>query len=414
MNINVFGSNISALVCAGCLAETGNQVVLVGDRNNERSEPGLTKLLDAQIDAERLSISTEFDRDVEYQIIALDPDQCEQGKAIAHELATSKKTHRCIIIRSNFSMGTVKKIENILQSPCVINPDFSQDGRSIQGFMRPDRIIIGSRNASTLKQFKHLFSPFNRNRNVMMEMSPESAELTKYATNAMLATRISLMNELALAAESLGADIEEVRQGIGSDNRIGSHYLYAGIGFGGTHFAKDLERIHDIINPSDSKEGLLEAVLRINEQQKEALFRKTWQHFNCNLEDKIITLWGISYKPNSCSMEGAPSLVLIKAFLNQGATVQVFDPMLDINFMIWVRENLSLEQQKRLSTFGDMYDATENSDALCVVTEWQLFLAPDLDKLKNSMRTPLILDGRNLYNKQWIQSHQFTYYGIGR
>ncbi len=414
MKINVFGSNISALVCAGCLAETGNQVVLIGNRESERSEPGLTKLLDTQIDAGRLTIATEFDITYEYQIISLNPEQCEEGKQIARELAKVHLPERCIIIRSNFTMGSVKKIEEIMQMPCVINPDFSQDGRAIQGFMHPDRIIIGSRNETTLKQFKHLFAPFNRNRNVMIEMSPESAELTKYATNAMLATRISLMNELALAAESLGADIEEVRQGIGSDNRIGSHYLYAGIGFGGTHFAKDLCRIHNIINPSDSKEGLLEAVIRINEQQKEALFRKTWQHFDCHLDNKIITLWGISYKPNSSSIEGAPSLCLIKAFLNQGAIVQIFDPMLDVHFMIWVRENLSLEQQKRLVILCEMYEATQNSDALCVVTEWQTFLAPDMEKLKHNMRTRLILDGRNLYNKEWIQSHQFTYYGIGR
>ena len=414
MKINIFGSNISALVCAGCLAGTGNQVTLIGLRDNERSEPGLTKLLDAQEDDGRLTISNTFDIEAEYQILSFDPDQCEEGKEIARKLSKGNNPNRCIIIRSNFTMGSVKEIERLSQIPCVINPDFASDGRAIQDFMRPDRIIIGSRNKQSLKQFKHLFSPFNRNRNVMIEMSPESAELTKYATNAMLATRISLMNELSLAAESLGADIEEVRQGIGSDNRIGSSYLYAGIGFGGTHFAKDLCRIHQIINPSDAKEGLLEAVLRINEQQKEALFRKVWQHFNCHIEDKVITLWGISYKPNSTSIEGAPSLTLIKAFLNQGATVQIFDPMLDVQFMMWMRENLSLEQQKRLLISSEMYEATDNSDALCVVTEWQPFLSPDLDKLKQNMNTPLILDGRNLYDKQWIQENQFTYYGIGR
>ncbi|VAW48748.1 UDP-glucose 6-dehydrogenase [hydrothermal vent metagenome] len=414
MKINVFGNNINALVCAGCLAGTGNQVTLVGHRNNEHSEPGLTKLLDTQEDTERLTLSKKFDIEAEYQIISFDPEQCEEGKRIAQILSKGQNPKRCIIIRSNFTMGSVKEIERLSKIPCVINPDFASDGRAIQDFMRPDRIIIGSRNDETLKQFKRLFAPFNRNRNVMIEMSPESAELTKYATNAMLATRISLMNELALAAESLGADIEEVRHGIGSDNRIGASYLYAGIGFGGTHFAKDLCRIHEIINPSDSKEGLLEAVLRINEQQKEALFRKVWQHFDCHIENKIITLWGISYKPNSNSIEGAPSLALIKAFLNQGATVQVFDPMLDANFMIWMRENISLEQQKRLILSGEMYNATHNADALCVITEWQSFLSPDLDKLKHNMNTPLILDGRNLYDKQWIQENQFTYYGIGR
>jgi len=414
MKINVFGTNISALVCAGCLAETGNQVILVGTRDNDRSEPGLVKLLDSQIDAGRLKISNECDIEADYQIIAFNSVQCAEAKKVAAKLANRNNSNSCVIIRSNFSMGTVKEIEELSKADCVVNPDFASDGQAISGFVRPDRIIIGSRNSVGLTRFKRLFAPFNRGRNVMIEMSPESAELTKYATNAMLATRISLMNELALAAESLGADIEEVRQGIGSDKRIGFSYLYAGIGFGGTHFGEDLERIQNIINPSDSKEGLLEAVIRINEQQKEVLFRKVWKHFSCHLEDKTITLWGISYKPNSNSIEGAPSLDLIKAFLNQGAKLQVFDPMLDINFMIWMRENLSLEQQSRIQISAEMYDVTKNSDALCVITEWQPFSSPDLLKLKEMMNTPIILDGRNLYDKEWIQENGFTYYGIGR
>ncbi|MCF6345324.1 MAG: nucleotide sugar dehydrogenase [Thiomicrorhabdus sp.] len=414
MKINVFGDNISALVCAGCLAETGNHVVLVGHRDNEHSEPNLTKLLDTQIDAGRLNISSAFDIETEYQIISFDPEQCEEGKRIALSLSKGHNPDRCIIIRSNFTMGTTKTIEKLAKTPCIVNPDFASEGRAIQDFRRPDRIIIGHRTPETLTQFKRLFAPFNRNQNVMIEMSPESAELTKYATNAMLATRISLMNELAEASESLGADIEEVRQGIGADQRIGTSYLYAGIGFGGTHFAKDLYRIHNLINPSGSKEGLLDAVIRINDQQKEALFRKAWQHFDCHLEDKIITLWGISYKPNSTSIEGAPSLELIKAFLNQGSILQIFDPMLDADFTMWMRENLSLEQQKRVHIATDMYEATQNSDALCLVTEWQAFLSLDLEQLKAKMRTPLILDGRNLYDKTWLNDNQFTYYGIGR
>ena len=414
MKINVFGNNISALVCAGCLAETGNDVVLVGNRENDRSEPGLVKLLDTQIDAGRLRVSKVYDKDASYQIISFDSGQCAEAKAVAVELAKSSKSDRSVIIRSNFSMGTVREIEALSKIDCVVNPDFASDGRAISGFMRPDRIIIGSRNPDALKRFKRLFSPFNRNQNVMIEMSPESAELTKYATNAMLATRISLMNELALAAESLGADIEEVRQGIGSDKRIGSSYLYAGIGFGGTHFGEDLDRIQQIINPSEAKEGLLQAVRRINEQQKEVLFRKVWKHFNCQLEGKTITLWGVSYKPNSNSIEGAPSIELIKAFLNQGARVQVFDPMLDLNFMIWMRDHLSLEQQSKIQIGADMYEVADNSDALCVVTEWQPFWSPDLEKLKDLMNTPIILDGRNLYDKEWVKENGFTYYGIGR
>jgi len=186
MKINVFGDSISALVCAGCLAETGNHVVLVGHRDNEHSEPNLTKLLDTQIDAGRLNISSAFDIETEYQIISFDPEQCEEGKRIALSLSKGHNPDRCIIIRSNFTMGTTKTIEKLAKTPCIVNPDFASEGRAIQDFRRPDRIIIGHRTPETLTQFKRLFSPFNRNQNVMIEMSPESAELTKYATNACL------------------------------------------------------------------------------------------------------------------------------------------------------------------------------------------------------------------------------------
>lgn len=414
MKINVFGSNISALVCAGCLAQTGNQVTLIGQRTNDRSEPGLTKLLDNEIDAGRLTISEQFDVDTEYQIIALDYDQCSDAKQIAKKLATGSNPKRCIIIRSNFTMGTGKQIEEISGIQSVINPDFASDGRAISQFMRPSRIIIGSRSLDALTRFKRLFAPFNRHQDVILEMSPESAELTKYATNAMLATRISLMNELAAAAESFGADIEEVRRGIAADKRIGGSYLYAGIGFGGSHFGEDLARIQTIINSSDSREGLLDAVLRINEQQKQILFRKLWQHFNCDVEDKTIALWGVSYKANSNSIKGAPSLDMIKAFVNQGARLKVYDPMLDTNFMIWMRKNLSLDQQELITIVSDMYDATENADALCVLTEWTQFWALDIERLKTQMNNHIVLDGRNLYDKDWVVENDFTYYGIGR
>ena len=414
MKINVFGTSISALVCAGCLAETGNQVSLVGDRKNDRSEPGLMKLLDSQIDQERLAIVSDYDIEADYHIIALDSTECAAAKQIASILAQAQNPNRCMIIRANFSMGTVREIESLSKMSCVVNPDFASDGQAIQGFLRPDRIIIGSRNEGDLKQFKRLFAPFNHNHNVMIEMSPESAELTKYATNAMLATRISLMNELAIAAEYLGADIEEVRLGLGSDKRIGSTYLYAGTGFGGTHFGEDLERIQRITNPSETREGLLQSVIRINEQQKEVLFRKLWKHCDCNLEGKTVAIWGVSYKPNSNAIEGAPSLQLIKAFINQGCQVNVFDPMLDANFTLWIRENIPIEQQKLITTCFDMYDTTESADALCVVTEWRQFWSPDLPKLSEQMNTKIILDGRNLYDKEWIEENGFTYFGIGR
>lgn len=414
MKINVFGSNISALVCAGCLAETGNQVTLIGNRDKDHSEPGLLKLLDTQVDAQRLFFADAYDIHADIQIIALEPSSCAQAKTIATALAAGTNPNTSIIVRSNFTVGTFRTLSELSQKPCIINPNFASEGSEIIGFMRPDRIIIGSHSTEAIKSFKRLFAPFNRNRNVIIEMSPESAELTKYATNAMLATRISLMNELAKAAEHLGADIEEVRHGLGADKRIGQAYLYAGTGFGGADFEIDLSRIQKIIHDSGSEEGLLKSVSLINEQQKEILFRKVWQHFNCQLEDKTVTLWGLSYKPNTHSIAGAPSLSLIQAFLNQGCHIKVFDPMLATNFTDWMHANLSLEQQQRIHIVDDMYTATEDSDALCVVTEWQSFYSPNFESLKNNLRTPIILDGRNLYDKAWLEENGFIYYGIGR
>ncbi|NPA72789.1 MAG: UDP-glucose/GDP-mannose dehydrogenase family protein [Gammaproteobacteria bacterium] len=414
MKINVFGSSISALVCAGCLAESGNQVVLIGHRDNETIEPGLVKLLDAQIDAARLSIESQFDVEADFQILSLNANQCQEAKIICAKLAHSTNKDMCLVIRSSFTMGTIKQLSDIAKTDCLVNPDFASEGQAIQAFTRPDRIIIGSSNPQNTRNFKRLFAPFNRNQDVIIEMSEASAELTKYATNAMLATRISLMNELAIAAEHLGADIEEVRLGLGADKRIGSSFLYAGIGFGGTHFGEDLNRIQALINATGARESLLESVITINEQQKELLFRKLWQHFDCQIEHKTIAIWGVSYKPNSNSIEGAPSLALIKAFVNQGCQLKIFDPMLDVNFMIWMKETLSLTQQAQVEICADMYEATQQADALCVVTEWKPFWSPNLVALKENMATPILLDGRNLYDKQWIEHNGFTYFGVGR
>jgi UDPglucose 6-dehydrogenase len=414
MKINVFGSEISSLVCAACLAETGNFVTLIGTADLASTEPGLVRLLKAQVAAERLIYSDTLNPEANVHIIASNPDECSKGKEYAQLLANYVTPKSCLIIRSNFSLGTPRKIGELAKMPWLVNPDFAPEGQAISGFLRPDRLIIGSENEYAIEVFKRLFAPFNRNRDVTILMSPESAELTKYATNAMLATRISLMNDLAQAAEYLHADIEEVRQGLGADSRIGFSYLYPGIGFGGNHFERDLSRAQTLIQSAGSHSSLLQSVLDINKQQKEVLFRKLWQHFDCHLEGKTVTLWGISYKPNSNSIENAPSLVLIKAFLAQGCRLNVFDPKLDENFTQWMLRELTEEQRACVHIFDNMYTATEQADALCVVTEWKPFWLPDMSILSTNMRTKIILDGRNLYQKPWIKSYGFDYYGIGR
>ncbi len=416
MKINVFGSTIGAMVCAGCLAETGNNVTLIGERKGDEAEPGLSKLLDSQLETGRLIITNKWNKDAEAHFIAFGPDDCGEGKSIAAELHKNALKDSTLIIRSNFSIGVVNDLATISQLEYAINPDFASDGRAIHSFTKPDRIIIGTHSDKIKSQLRHLFAPFNRNKDVIIEMAPASAELTKYATNAMLATRISLMNELASIAEKTGADIEEVRMGLGADKRIGRAYLYPGIGFGGDNFTRDLERIQRLLPKSSQNGGqsLLQSVIEINDNQKELFFRKLWQHFNCNLEGKTITLWGLGYKPNTTVVDSAASVALINAFVHQGCKLKLYDPFALKQTQKWVKKHLTIKEQRLISFHEEMYEATDDSDALCVLTEYKAFWSPDLSSLSEKMNTPIILDGRNLYNKYWIQERGFTYFGVGR
>ena len=416
MKINVFGSTISAMVCAGCLAETGNQVTLVGSRHSDKAEPGLSDLLDEQEASKRLTISEKLSPDAEIHFIALGPDDCSEAKYIARRLNIEASKDSTLVIRSNFSIGVINDIIDIAPLEFAVNPDFASDGRQISAFTRPDRIIIGTDGEKVKAQLRHLYTPFNRSKDVIIEMSPASSELTKYATNAMLATRISMMNELAYIAEATGADIDEVRIGLGSDKRIGREYLYSGIGFGGDSFTRDLERIKRLLPDSTRNGGqsLLQSVIDINENQKELFFRKLWQHFDCNLEGKTISLWGLGYKPNTTSVESAASIALINAFIHQGCILKLYDPFAIEATRRWAKKHLTQAEQDKISYHQDMYEATQDSDALCVLAEYKAFWSPDLDRMADEMATPILLDGRNLYNKYWVTEKGFTYFGVGR
>ncbi|WP_168188896.1 nucleotide sugar dehydrogenase [Thiomicrorhabdus sediminis] len=416
MRINVFGDTISAMVAAGCLAETGNKVTLIGARKKDYAEPGLNKLLEQQTEAKRLVFGDSHDTQAECHILALHPDDCQNARRIASLLQDNCLANSSLIIRSNFTIGLAKELAEICCLEYAINPDFAADGHAIQAFVRPDRIIIGSHSNHVKQQIALLFAPFNRNKDVIISMSPASAELTKYATNALLATRISLMNELSSIAEKIGADIEEVRLGLGADTRIGRSYLYPGIGFGGDNFTRDLQRIKSLL-PEEHQNGghsLLQSVIDINENQKELLFRKLWHHFDCQLADKTITLWGLGYKPNTTSVTSAASIKLISAFINQGCRLKLYDPFAKNSMQHWLEENLDKEQTSRIELCDEMYQATQNSDALCVLTEYKAFWSPDLSLLNDTMRSKIILDGRNLYNRYWIEDNHFCYYGVGR
>lgn len=416
MKINVFGDTISAMVCAGCLAETGNNITLVGERIGDIAEPGLVELLDSQLESGRLTITNEFDTQAACHIMALNPDDCSNAKRIAKQIAGKARSDSTLIVRSNFTIGLAKELAQMANLEFAVNPDFAADGHAIERFTRPDRIIIGTSSDKIKTQLRQIFAPFNRNRDVIITMSPASAELTKYGTNAMLATRISLMNELASISEKIGADIEEVRLGLGADQRIGRAYLYPGIGFGGDNFTRDLERIKLLLPQAHQHHGqsLLQSVIDINDNQKELFFRKLWQHFDCDLKGKTITLWGLGYKPHTTSIESSASLTLIKAFINQGCSLKLHDPFALEATKDWVHKHLTNLQQQRVTFHTEMYEAVEQSDALCVLTEYKAFWSPDLLTLKETMHTPIILDGRNLYNKYWVEDNHFTYYGVGR
>ncbi|MBO1923032.1 nucleotide sugar dehydrogenase [Thiomicrorhabdus sp. 6S3-12] len=414
MIINVFGSTISALVTAACLAETGNNVTLIGQIPNELAEPGLKKLLKQQMELETLQVSESHQVNADFHIFAYGDGDCSQALKITAKLAKEKHDNSCLIIRSNFSIHIVRDIIEAAQMPIIINPDFAPEGAAIEGFQRPDRTIIGATNGDAVAKFRRLLAPFNRFRDTFIQMTPESAILTKYATNVLIATRISLMNELALVAEQMNADIEEVRQGLGSDHRIGFSYLYSGVGFGGAYLERDLERVQTLIDESGSKENLLKSVYNINQQQKELLFRKLWTHYQCDLDKKKIAIWGVSYKPNTNSIDGAPSLVMIEALLHQGCELHIFDPKLDDIFQNWMQANLNSEQRARIHTHATMYDCLDQADALCVLTEWKNFWSPNFTTLREKMAAPVILDGRNLYDKIWLQENGFTYFGVGR
>jgi len=416
MRINIFGDTISAMVSAGCLAETGNIVTLIGNLDNDHAEPGLAELLDSQVATKRLTISNELDQQATCHIIALEPDDCNNAKRIARELKQYAEIDSTLIVRSNFTIGLAKELAQTCELEFAVNPDFAADGHAIQNFMRPDRIIVGTNSETLKRQIQQLFAPFNRNQNVILTMTPESAELTKYATNALLATRISLMNELSSIAELIGADIEEVRLGLGTDKRIGPAYLYAGVGFGGDNFTRDLERIKHLLPAINQQSGhsLLQSVIDINENQKELFFRKLWQHFDCDLQGKTITLWGLGYKPNTTTVQSSASVTLIKAFAHQGCKLKLYDPFALDAARQWVKENLPIELQSNITFHEEMYEATQQADALCVLTEYKAFWSPDVAVLSDSMQQHVILDGRNLYNKYWFEDNHFTYYGVGR
>jgi UDPglucose 6-dehydrogenase len=440
MKVTVFGTGYVGLVQGAILADVGHQVVCV-DVDAEKIErlkqghipifePGLDTLVKEKFAAGRLNFTTNAAEAVQHgdmHFIAVGTPPDEDGSAdlrhvlaVAATIAEYMESDKIIINKSTVPVGTADKVRacvaeklaqrgrSDLKFDVVSNPEFLKEGSAVADCQKPDRIIIGTESPDSVELMRELYAPFNRNHDKVIVMDVRSAELTKYAANCMLATKISFMNEIANLAERLGADIEMVRQGVGSDPRIGYHFIYPGVGYGGSCFPKDVQAL---IRTSDNigyDAKVLKAVEARNFEQKTTLFEKIAHHYDNDLAGKTFALWGLSFKPNTDDMRESPSRVLMEALWEAGAQVKAYDPeaMEETQRIYGTRDDLTL--------CGTKESALKEADALVIVTEWQSFRAPDFELIKQQLKNPLIFDGRNLYEPGRMQRKGFTYYSVGR
>ncbi len=439
MKVTLFGTGYVGLVTGACLAEVGNDVLCMDVDQDKIArlqrgeipiyEPDLDKLVERNQRAGRLRFTTDPREAVAhglFQFIAVGTPPDEDGSAdlqyvlaVAGTVAEHMEGYKVVVDKSTVPVGTADRVRARIASvleerrvdhpfDVVSNPEFLKEGAAIDDFMKPDRIVVGTDNPRTTELLRALYAPFNRNHDRLVAMDIRSAELTKYAANAMLATKISFMNELANLAERLGANIEQVRQGIGSDSRIGYAFIYPGCGYGGSCFPKDVSALERTAHEAGYEARLLTAVEEVNRRQKRRLFEKISDHFGGDLEGRTIALWGLAFKPETDDMREAPSRTLMEALWAAGARVQAYDPVAELEARRLYGERADLDLH------GSPESALEGADALAVVTEWRLFRSPDFDDMKARMRTPVIFDGRNIYDPAAVRAQGFTYYGIGR
>ncbi len=439
MRIAIFGTGYVGLVTGTCLAEVGNEVVCVDVdalkvARLERGEipifePGLTPMVVENHAAGRLQFTTDAQKAIahgEIIFIAVGTPPDEDGSAdLTHVLEVARTvgqllTKSAVIVnKSTVPVGTADRVHATIAAELaargskvrfevVSNPEFLKEGDAVQDCLRPDRIILGSDSASAIAALRALYAPFNRNHDRIVEMDVRSAELTKYAANAMLATKISFMNEIANIAERVGADIENVRLGIGSDPRIGYHFIYPGAGYGGSCFPKDVKALEHIARSHNYEPRVLSAVEATNAEQKKRLHGLIDEHFKGDLRGRTIAVWGLAFKPNTDDMREAPSLTLLDQLWAAGARVQAYDPEAheEVRRIYGEREDLKL--------CDSQYAVLEGADALVVVTEWKAFRSPDLARISKALKEKVIFDGRNIFEPSVIESAGLAYYGIGR
>lgn len=425
MRIDVYGDTLCALVTATALAQSGHRVRLflppgrVADALAEGQvlyqEPGLAELVTRQRQAGRLSpavLDDPLPAPAPVVFMALQPGEFAQAESLVDRVAGAGGC-RMVVNQSVFPVGSSEQLAARLKAagaevPVVCLPDTLQEGMAFQAFTRPNHILLGCDDGGALQLMREILRPYNRRRDAIQLMQPREAEFSKLAISGMLATRLSYMNDMALLAEALGVDIDVVRQGMGSDPRIGEAYLYAGCGFGGPGFSRDVMSLTDTLRSKRVSAQLLEEVMQINERQKEVLFRKFWRHFEGDVSDLKVAIWGAAFKPNTDRVDNGPVLSLLEALWAQGVDVHVHDPLAMPELARWA------EERGPLTLHEDPYQAVRDADALMLVTEWKAYWSPDWEDLKTAMRTPLILDGRNIYDPSFVRANGFTYLGIGR
>jgi len=431
MRIAIIGTGYVGLVVGTCFAENGNRITCVDldeDKINGLKngiipiyEPGLKELISRNVDEGRLTFTTDpaaAVKDALVCFIAVGTPPHEDGSAdlkyvlaVARDIATNMDGYRVVVNKSTVPVGTNRLVRETMAEftdhpfDVVSNPEFLKEGAAIDDFMKPDRVVIGADSEKASEIMQELYAPFVRSGKPILCMDPLSAEMTKYAANSMLATRISFMNEIAALCEAVGADVNQVRKGIGTDARIGFPFLFAGAGYGGSCFPKDVRALMKTAEKNDLQMQIIEAVESVNNQQKSRMIQKISQHFDGDLAGKHFTMWGLAFKPNTDDMREAPSIIIAEKLLEQGATVTAFDPE-------------AIPESKRIlgdkiSYAHDALAALDNADGLILITEWNEFRHVDPSEIKNHLRQPVVFDCRNIWNPATIRAAGLTYYGIG-
>ena len=432
MKIAVIGTGYVGLVTGTCLAETGNEVICVDiDKNKVEKmrsgvvpiyEPHLDILFERNIKAGRLNFTTSLDEGLSFGeiiFLALPTPEDEDGSAdlsyvlgVTDEIGKKITDYKVIVDKSTVPVGTAEKVHHSIakNASCdfdvVSNPEFLREGYAVDDFLKPERIVIGSTSEKATKLMQRLYKPFVRSGNPIIIMDEKSAELTKYASNAFLATKITFMNEIANYCEKVGADVDKVRIGMGTDSRIGKRFLFPGIGYGGSCFPKDVKALQKAGRDESYDFKILDSVIEVNEKQKTILFPKIQNFFNGDLSNKKLAVWGLAFKPETDDVREAPAIYLMEKLLNNGASLSVYDPE--------AMPNIKKQFGETLNYCNSMYEALENADALIICTEWSIFRTPDFNKVKQLLKQSIIFDGRNLYDVEEIKKEGFIYTSIGR